>query len=72
MKDTKLWINGQWHDAEESYELASPYSGEVIAHVAKASIQDVEKAIEGARRHSNLLKRQQPTNVPKYYIKSLI
>ncbi|MCT1540517.1 MULTISPECIES: aldehyde dehydrogenase family protein [Lysinibacillus] len=50
MKDTKLWINGQWHDAEESYELASPYSGEVIAHVAKASIQDVEKAIEGAQQ----------------------
>lgn len=42
MKETKLWINGQWQDAEESYELASPYSGEVIAHVAKASIQDVE------------------------------
>lgn len=50
MKDTKLWINGQWHDAEESYELASPCSGEVIAHVAKASIQDVEKAIEGAQQ----------------------
>lgn len=50
MKDTKLWINGQWHDAEESYKLASPYSGEVIAHVAKASIQDVEKAIEGAQQ----------------------
>ncbi|WP_313150521.1 aldehyde dehydrogenase family protein [Lysinibacillus capsici] len=50
MKETKLWINGQWIDAEESYELASPYSGEVIAHVAKASIQDVEKAIEGAQQ----------------------
>jgi len=50
MKETKLWINGQWIDAEESYELACPYSGEVIAHVAKASIQDVEKAIEGAQQ----------------------
>ncbi|WHP40653.1 aldehyde dehydrogenase family protein [Lysinibacillus boronitolerans] len=50
MKETKLWINGQWIDGEESYELASPYSGEVIAHVAKASIQDVEKAIEGAQQ----------------------
>lgn len=50
MKETKLWINGQWHDAEESYELASPYNGEVIARVAKASIQDVEKAIEGAQQ----------------------
>ncbi|KOY80102.1 aldehyde dehydrogenase family protein [Lysinibacillus macroides] len=50
MKKTKLWINGQWQEAENSYELISPYSGEVVAHVAKASIQDVERAIEGAQQ----------------------
>lgn len=50
MKETKLWMNGQWQDAKESYELTSPYSGEVIAQVAKASIQDVERAIEGAQQ----------------------
>lgn len=50
MKETKLWINGQWQDAKESYELKSPYSGEVIAQVAKASIQDVERAIDGAQK----------------------
>ncbi len=50
MKKTKLWINGQWQEAEGSYELTSPYSGEVVAHVAKASIQDVERAIEGAQQ----------------------
>ena len=50
MKKTKLWINGQWQEAEDSYELTSPYSGEVVAHVAKASIQDVERAIEGAQQ----------------------
>ena len=50
MKETKLWINGQWQDAKESYELKSPYSGEVIAQVAKASIQDVERAIDGAQQ----------------------
>lgn len=48
MKETKLWINGQWQDAKESYELTSPYSGEVIAKVAKGSIHDVARAIEGA------------------------
>src|SRR5690606_38060227 len=31
-----------------TYELSSPYSGEIIAKVAKASVQDVERAIEGA------------------------
>lgn len=50
MKETKLWMNGQWQGAKESYELTSPYSGEVIAQVAKASIQDVERAIEGAQQ----------------------
>lgn len=57
MKETKLWINGQWQDTEKSYELTSPYSGEVIAHIAKASIQDVERAIEGAQQAFQLLKK---------------
>ena len=48
MQETKLWINGQWESAERTYDLASPYSGEMIAKVAKASVQDVERAIEGA------------------------
>lgn len=48
MNETKLWINGQWQAAKETYELSSPYNGEVIAKVAKASVTDVEHAIEGA------------------------
>lgn len=48
MQETKLWMNGQWEAADRTYDLASPYSGEVIAKVAKASVQDVERAIEGA------------------------
>lgn len=49
LKETKLWINGQWVDTCESYDLTSPYSGEVIAKVAKATPHDVEIAIEGAQ-----------------------
>ncbi|MFJ7649695.1 aldehyde dehydrogenase family protein [Lysinibacillus sp. NPDC097279] len=49
MNETKLWINGQWRDAKETYELKSPYNGKVIAKVAKASVSDVEQAIEGAQ-----------------------
>lgn len=48
MQETKLWINGQWEAVDRTYDLASPYSGEVIAKVAKASVRDVERAIEGA------------------------
>ncbi|CAM5196589.1 Acyl-CoA reductase-like NAD-dependent aldehyde dehydrogenase OS=Ureibacillus acetophenoni OX=614649 GN=SAMN05877842_105108 PE=3 SV=1 [Ureibacillus acetophenoni] len=48
LKETKLWINGKWIETENSYTLTSPYNGEPIANVAKASVSDVEKAIEGA------------------------
>lgn len=48
MQQTKLWINGQWESTENTYDLTSPYTGETIAQVAKASVQDVERAIEGA------------------------
>ncbi len=49
LKETKLWINGQWVDTKESYELTSPYDGKVIAKVAKATPQDVAYAIESAQ-----------------------
>ena len=48
MQETKLWINGKWESAQRTYELTSPYSGEVIAKVAKANTEDVTRAIEGA------------------------
>jgi len=48
MEETKLWIDGKWQEVLESYELQSPYSGEVIAKVAKATPADVKRAIEGA------------------------
>lgn len=50
MEEKKLWINGEWVDAKNSYTLTSPYSGEVIAQVARATIEDVEQAIEGAHQ----------------------
>lgn len=48
MEKTKLWINGIWIHTAKTSELASPYTGEVIAQVAKATVADVERAIEGA------------------------
>ena len=61
MKQTKLWINGEWKQAHNTYELKAPYTGEVIAQVAKATVQDVEYAIEGA--HAAFLKFKK---VPAY------
>lgn len=48
LQQTKLWINGQWEATENTYDLTAPYDGKVIAQVSKASIADVERAIEGA------------------------
>ncbi|MGE7933716.1 aldehyde dehydrogenase family protein [Viridibacillus arvi] len=50
MEEKKLWIDGKWQDTVESYGLQSPYSGEVIAKVAKGTPADVKRAIEGAHK----------------------
>lgn len=50
MQQTKLWINGIWEQTAETTELVAPYTGEVIAQIAKATISDVERAIEGAHQ----------------------
>lgn len=57
MQETKLWINGQWETTGDTYELTSPYSGEILAKVAKASKLDVERAIEGAHQAFQTFKR---------------
>lgn len=48
MKETGLWINGEWREASVLYVLKAPYDGKLIAKVAKGSAEDVEVAIVGA------------------------
>lgn len=50
VQQTNLWINGVWEQTEQTTELKAPFTGEVIAQVAKATIKDVERAIEGAHK----------------------
>jgi len=57
LKETKLWINGSWKEATNTYDLSSPYNGEIIAKVAKGSPQDVELAIEGAEQAFHSFKK---------------
>lgn len=66
---TKLWINGVWEQTNETTELTAPYTGEILAQVAKATVQDVERAIEGAHEAFQTFKKQQPMNVQKCYTK---
>lgn len=57
MQETKLWINGRWENTEQTYDLTAPYTGEVVARIAKASVADVERAIEGAHEAFQTFKR---------------
>lgn len=50
VKQTKLWINGAWESTSETTTLTAPYTGKEIAQIAKASVADVERAIEGAHQ----------------------
>lgn len=48
MDKRHLYINGTWKEGREYIELASPYSGKIIALVAQADEQDVDEAIAAA------------------------
>lgn len=45
-----LFINGQWHTPENDYAPTSaPATGETLAQVAVASVNDVDQAVQAAR-----------------------
>lgn len=50
MQEYKLFINGEWVDSEtgETFEDVNPATLETIAHLQKASVNDVQRAVESA------------------------
>jgi acyl-CoA reductase-like NAD-dependent aldehyde dehydrogenase len=44
----KLFIQGEWVEAEKYSDLRSPYSGEVIARIPQATEKETDQAIEAA------------------------
>jgi vanillin dehydrogenase len=50
MQLNQLHINGQWVDSlsEETFDDLNPYTGEVYARVAKAGLQDADRAMAAA------------------------
>ena len=52
MKEGKLWINGQWHEAAggKRIEVENPATGEIVGSVAAASTEDTLKAVAAAKR----------------------
>ncbi len=49
---TRLWIGGEWVDARDgrSFPTTNPATGEVVAEVAEARAEDVDRAVSAARR----------------------
>jgi betaine-aldehyde dehydrogenase len=52
MKDYKLWIDGQWHDTQggSMMSIEDPTMGKEITKVINASREDVDRAVQAARR----------------------
>lgn len=48
MITTNLWINGKWVETEKYNDLVSPFDGDVIAKVARATTEQVKSAIKDA------------------------
>jgi len=49
---TRLFIGGEWVDAlgGNELEILNPFDNSVLAHVAEARAEDVDRAVEAARR----------------------
>jgi acyl-CoA reductase-like NAD-dependent aldehyde dehydrogenase len=46
----QFFLAGEWTEAGESFEVRSPYSGEIVGRVARASADDARRAIDAAER----------------------
>ncbi|MDQ3993945.1 MAG: aldehyde dehydrogenase family protein [Actinomycetota bacterium] len=46
----RIYVDGEWVDTGSWFEVRSPYSGEVIATVARTGAGEARRAIEAARR----------------------
>lgn len=52
----KIFLNGNWIQAEDTYPLYSPYSGELLAEISKATPTDVERAVTYAHEAFQTMK----------------
>ncbi|MGH3033432.1 MAG: aldehyde dehydrogenase family protein [Gaiellaceae bacterium] len=47
-QERKLLVNGEWLDTGEWLEVRSPYSGELVARVAKGGAEEARRAVDAA------------------------
>ena len=50
MEQTPNLINGEWRTFDETLEVRSPWSGEVVGVVPSVTSREVDEAVQGARR----------------------
>lgn len=46
----RLYLAGEWIETGESFDVRSPYSGEVVARVTRAGADEARRAIDAAER----------------------
>jgi len=46
----KMLIGGEWVDSDQHYEIRSPATEEIVATVAKGTVDDADRAVESAKR----------------------
>src|SRR3989441_775784 len=46
----RLLINNEWLDGSKHFNTINPATGEVLTHIAEASAEDVDRAVQAARR----------------------
>ncbi|MEH7388430.1 aldehyde dehydrogenase family protein [Bacillus sp. JJ1521] len=56
MEIHKLYIDGQWVEAEEFQELLSPYNQELVAQIPVANKNHVEQAITSAQKATKVMR----------------
>jgi acyl-CoA reductase-like NAD-dependent aldehyde dehydrogenase len=49
-QECKLLLNGEWVETGEWLEVRSPYSGDVVARVAKGGAEEARRAVDAAAR----------------------
>src|SRR3989454_3859605 len=45
-----MLIDGEWVDADEAYQIISPATEEIVATVAKGTVEHADRAVASAKR----------------------
>ena len=50
VKHFQMLIDGEWVDSDEHYEIINPATEEIVATVAKGTVEHADRAVESAKR----------------------